>query len=174
MFTSELHRNQYSFSDPVHTEVQALHPILTQAYTYTTATIMSVHKARPQQQQHQQHNFSPASESGVVLKALYKMNWMLIYYVAILLELIALSLKVVKSRLHTLLSGQRGSTKSPLELLQSHRAELKKHPNHLAVILSKDTVQYEDLSKLIHWAMGLGVQYFSLYDPKGKKRCGLL
>lgn len=158
----------------MHTEVQALHPILTQAYTYTTATIMSVHKARPQQQQHQQHNFSPASESGVVLKALYKMNWMLIYYVAILLELIALSLKVVKSRLHTLLSGQRGSTKSPLELLQSHRAELKKHPNHLAVILSKDTVQYEDLSKLIHWAMGLGVQYFSLYDPKGKKRCGLL
>lgn len=116
--------------------------------------------------------FSPSTancDSGLLLRALYKMNWMLIYYVAILLELIAFSVKTIKSRLHTVLSNHgSGSARSPLDVLQSHQSELKKQPNHLAVILSKDTVQYEDLSKLIHWAMALGVQYFSLYDPKGE------
>lgn len=107
-------------------------------------------------------------ESGAVLRGLYKLNWILIYYVAVLLELISLSVKTIKSRVHTLLSSQSGAARAPLDLLLHHKGELKKHPNHLAVILSRDRVQYEDLSKLIHWAMGLGVQYFSLYDPKGE------
>lgn len=104
----------------------------------------------------------------MLLRALYQMNWMLIYYVAILLELIAHTVKVVKARLHSAMDRQRGTPQSPLDVLQRHKAELKKHPNHLAVILSRDAVQFEDVSKLIHWAMGLGVQYFSVYDPKGE------
>lgn len=113
-------------------------------------------------------NCSDKDESGVVLRALYKMNWMLIYYVAIILEIIAATVKFIKTRVLTLLSSQLQSNKTVLEVLESHKAELKKHPNHLTVILSRDTVNYEDLSKLIYWAMGLGVQYFSLYDPKGE------
>lgn len=115
-----------------------------------------------------QKELKPSTSSCFILRSLYRLNWMLIYYVAIALELIAMTVKVLKSRLHTLLSSSRGSARTPLEELQSHKTELKKHPNHLAVILSKDQVQYEDLSKLIHWAMGLGVQCFSLYDPKGE------
>lgn len=127
---------------------------------------MAMHRLRTQQPP--PVNCPAKDESGVVLRALYKMNWMLIYYVAIILEIISATVKFIKTRVFTLLSSQLQSHKTVLEVLQSHKAELKKHPNHLTVILSRDTVNYEDLSKLIYWAMGLGVQYFSLYDPKGE------
>lgn len=103
---------------------------------------------------------------------MYKMNWMLIYYVAILLDLIFVMVKGIKTRLGHLSASllHPALTKTPestLDLLLNHKEELKKHPKHLAVILSNRTIQYEDLSKLIHWAMGLGIECFSLYDPKG-------
>lgn len=103
---------------------------------------------------------------------MYKMNWMLIYYVAILLELIMLTVKAIKTRLAHLSASimfpnQLKGPDSTVDLLLNHKEELKKHPNHLAVILSSRTIHYEDLSKLIHWSMGLGVECVSLYDPKG-------
>lgn len=112
------------------------------------------------------------SSSDYVLKRFFRLNWLLIYYVAILLDLISSSVKFVNDRLNQVRLGLafrgKGKSLSLVEVLQSHKGELKKCPKHLAVILSRDTVQVDDLSKLIHWAMGLGVEYFSLYDPKGE------
>lgn len=116
---------------------------------------------------------SSSSDKSGVMRAIYKMNWMLIYYVAVLLELIMLTVKAIKIRMAHLTAAlmfpKLKGPESTVDLLLNHKEELKKHPNHLAVILSSSTVQYEDLSKLIHWSMALGLECFSLYDPKGER-----
>lgn len=45
---------------------------------------------------------------------------------------------------------------------------LDKLPSHLALMIGEDTLSLADLASVVCWAVAAGVQFISLYDPKGE------
>lgn len=45
---------------------------------------------------------------------------------------------------------------------------LDKLPFHLALVIGEDKLSMADLANVVCWAVAAGVQFISLYDPKGE------
>ena len=119
---------------------------------------------------HHQHD-APAKGAKGFKQTVFRMIWLLMIYVMMFLHLLKCYMKALKRS--KFVQSFREYKKPALETLMIHTDELEKHPKHLSLILSRDTVSFEDVTKLIYWAMGADVRYFSLYDPKGESsRCG--
>lgn len=98
----------------------------------------------------------------------YRLNWMLLYYVAVLVEMIVATVGLLRSRIHEIMRSLYGpKLKGAEETIEMHKVILKKLPQHLAILLNDDSVLYEDVSNFIYWSMAVGVQHISIYDHKG-------
>lgn len=102
----------------------------------------------------------------------FNLSWLAFYYAAVLVELVFSTIKMMRARFRDLARyvmnpGGKLLLKSVADQMQTHRTLLKKLPNHLSVILSNEVARFEDLRNLIYWSMATGVQYVSVYDPKG-------
>lgn len=69
--------------------------------------------------------------------------------------------------------NSRKSSNYEKSVIEEHIHNLKKIPQHLAVLLNcnaKDCElpKYENLANLVCWAFELGINYISFYDYRGK------
>ena len=56
---------------------------------------------------------------------------------------------------------------SKLELIQRDVQQLEKLPLHLALVVNERDLTYCDLAKIVNWCFCVGIQYVTLYDPRG-------
>ena len=59
---------------------------------------------------------------------------------------------------------------SKLELIQRDVQELQKLPVHLALLVNERQISHSDLARLVNWCFCAGINYVSLYDPRGQHR----
>ena len=57
---------------------------------------------------------------------------------------------------------------SKLELIQRDVQRLEKLPIHLALVVNERPVSYGDLARMVNWSFSVGIQYLTLYDPRGE------
>lgn len=55
-----------------------------------------------------------------------------------------------------------------LDIIQRDVKELAKLPIHLAVAVNEKDLSYTDLARLVNWSFAAGIQFVSLYDPRGR------
>ena len=57
---------------------------------------------------------------------------------------------------------------SKLECIQEDTKELKKMPQHLALIVHEEQLSHTDLAKVVTWAFAAGVHNVSIYNSHGE------
>ena len=55
-----------------------------------------------------------------------------------------------------------------LDSIQAESRKLEKIPQHLAIVFQESELRLEYVAKLLCWSFAAGVQYTSVYDPKGE------
>ena len=58
---------------------------------------------------------------------------------------------------------------SKLECIQEDTKELKKIPQHLALIVHEERLSHADLAKIVTWAFAAGTHHVSIYSSQGTK-----
>ena len=54
------------------------------------------------------------------------------------------------------------------DLVQRDVQSLEKLPVHLALVVNERPLSHCDLARIVNWCFCVGVQYVSLYDPRGE------
>ena len=54
-----------------------------------------------------------------------------------------------------------------LKLIHKDVQGLEKLPLHLALVVNERRVSYNDLARIVNWCFCAGIQYVTLYDPRG-------
>ena len=55
-----------------------------------------------------------------------------------------------------------------VDLVQRDVQSLEKLPVHLALVVNERPLSHCDLARMVNWCFCVGVQYVSLYDPRGE------
>lgn len=102
----------------------------------------------------------------------YKVLWIIIHYLVDILEAIYhFGLEFRENFINYIKNmRQTGEFIDDRHLIERHLSEIKKLPQHLAVILnanSEKDVDLKQLSNLIFWSLSTGVNFISFYDYKG-------
>ena len=55
-----------------------------------------------------------------------------------------------------------------LDAIQAESRKLEKIPQHLAIVFQESDLCLESVASILCWSFAAGVQYTSVYDPKGE------
>lgn len=100
---------------------------------------------------------------------LYKAAWLLLHFIAGLVEIIGSLWTFVKFGCVQLWEkNYRNDIKSCKRVLELARNDLEKIPGHLAIILGGEEPDFRILSNVIFWCLSIGIQHVSFYDHKGR------
>jgi hypothetical protein len=109
--------------------------------------------------------------------SLYKVLWFVLHLLADLVEAIYyFGLEFRENLLSFIKNISQTATGEDFKdekcLIERHIHEIKKHPKHIAVVLTAKTkwdLDLSQLTKLVNWALSSGVNFISFYDYKGKR-----